>query len=101
MTIKQRLLLIRLRLVLLAVFSILYVLDHLLGWIKHEKKSVPDFRAESNDALERFKSKEERSIFYRTFVVCPICGNKRCPKAEDSKFKCTNSNELNQVGEIE
>ena len=32
------------------------------------------------------------------FVVCPDCGNKRCPKANDHKNACTNSNEPGQVG---
>jgi hypothetical protein len=32
-------------------------------------------------------------------IVCDICGNKRCPHAENHKYKCTNSNELNQVEE--
>lgn len=34
-------------------------------------------------------------------TVCSNCGNKRCPKAENHKFKCTNSNEVGQVGEPE
>lgn len=33
-------------------------------------------------------------------VLCPRCGNKRCPKAEDHRFACTNSNELGQVGAV-
>jgi hypothetical protein len=32
------------------------------------------------------------------FVVCPECGNKRCPKAHNHQNKCTNSNEVGQVG---
>lgn len=31
-------------------------------------------------------------------VVCPDCGNKRCPKATDHRFLCTNSNESGQTG---
>jgi hypothetical protein len=27
------------------------------------------------------------------FVVCQVCGNKRCPKAEDHAQQCTGSNE--------
>lgn len=33
-------------------------------------------------------------------VVCPICGNKRCPKASDHDLDCTNSNEPGQAGSI-
>lgn len=29
-------------------------------------------------------------------IVCPVCGNKRCPKASDHRLACTNSNELGQ-----
>jgi hypothetical protein len=32
-------------------------------------------------------------------VLCVKCGNKRCPRAQDHRFKCTNSNELGQVPE--
>jgi hypothetical protein len=32
------------------------------------------------------------------FVVCPDCGNKRCPKANDHCNDCTNSNEVGQKG---
>jgi len=35
------------------------------------------------------------------FVVCPFCGNKRCPKASNHRYKCTNSNETGQIGELE
>ena len=31
-------------------------------------------------------------------IVCPDCGNKRCPKATDHELKCTNSNEPGQKG---
>ena len=33
-----------------------------------------------------------------TFIVCPQCGNKRCPKATDHNLECTNSNEPGQKG---
>ena len=31
-------------------------------------------------------------------IVCPTCGNKRCPHATDHNNSCTNSNETNQLG---
>lgn len=31
-------------------------------------------------------------------VVCPDCGNKRCPRANDHRHACTGSNELGQSG---
>jgi len=33
-----------------------------------------------------------------TFIVCPDCGNKRCPKSTDHTLACTNSNEPGQEG---
>ncbi|BBR05501.1 hypothetical protein [Klebsiella quasipneumoniae] len=32
------------------------------------------------------------------FVVCPDCGNKRCPRASDHRNACTGSNEPGQEG---
>ncbi|HDR2381317.1 TPA: hypothetical protein QCH82_004165 [Enterobacter kobei] len=32
------------------------------------------------------------------FVVCPVCGNKRCPHANDHRNACTGSNEPGQEG---
>lgn len=31
-------------------------------------------------------------------ILCPVCGNKRCPKASNHIHDCTNSNEPGQVG---
>lgn len=31
-------------------------------------------------------------------ILCPVCGNKRCPKATDHQNKCTGSNATNQKG---
>jgi hypothetical protein len=33
-----------------------------------------------------------------TMILCPDCGNKRCPKANDHDNACTGSNELGQPG---
>ena len=33
-------------------------------------------------------------------IVCPECGNKRCPKNSDHELKCTGSNEPGQPGSI-
>lgn len=32
------------------------------------------------------------------FIVCPTCGNKRCPKATFHENECTNSNDPEQPG---
>lgn len=31
-------------------------------------------------------------------VLCPECGNKRCPHATDHRYACTGSNDIGQVG---
>lgn len=31
-------------------------------------------------------------------ILCPECGNKRCPKATDHNLSCTGSNDLGQKG---
>lgn len=31
-------------------------------------------------------------------ILCPTCGNKRCPHANDHRLACTGSNEPGQVG---
>ena len=31
-------------------------------------------------------------------ILCPECGNKRCPKASDHTLACTNSNASGQPG---
>jgi len=33
-----------------------------------------------------------------TFIVCPDCGNKRCPKATHHRNACTGSNDAGQTG---
>jgi len=33
-----------------------------------------------------------------TFIVCPDCGNKRCPRATDHSLTCTDSNDPGQPG---
>lgn len=33
-------------------------------------------------------------------ILCPACGNKRCPKASDHRLACTESNESGQEGSI-
>lgn len=33
-------------------------------------------------------------------ILCPTCGNKRCPKASDHDLACTGSNESGQKGSV-
>ena len=70
----------------------------------------PDFRETSNSSTKHFRENAETSTkcWCRTcrpvtisdmrFVVCPECGNKRCPHANDHRNACTGSNEPGQEG---
>lgn len=33
-------------------------------------------------------------------ILCPKCGNKRCPHASDHRLECTGSNEPGQEGSV-
>ena len=51
-----------------------------------------------HDCLQCFEDAGDRP---RIMILCPTCGNKRCPKAENHRYKCTASNEPDQVGQFE
>ncbi|KTI36929.1 hypothetical protein ASV07_07350 [Enterobacter roggenkampii] len=68
------------------------------------------FREISNSSTNNFRENAETStkcwchtcrpvtISDMRFVVCPDCGNKRCPHANDHRNACTGSNEPGQEG---
>lgn len=37
---------------------------------------------------------------FRHMILCPGCGNKRCPKATNCALACTDSNEPEQAGSV-
>ena len=37
-------------------------------------------------------------FFMTRMILCPECGNKRCPKATNHEHACTGSNEAGQPG---
>ena len=39
-------------------------------------------------------------VTMQRMILCPDCGNKRCPKASNHRYQCTESNEPNQRGSI-
>jgi hypothetical protein len=39
-------------------------------------------------------------ITSQRMILCPECGNKRCPKASNHRYQCTGSNEIGQIGSI-
>lgn len=59
--------------------------------------SIREWQAQRQMMLDRGELKGI-DLFYRPFIVCPTCGNKRCPHATDRAFACTGSNEPGQKG---
>lgn len=39
-------------------------------------------------------------LSFQRMILCPTCGNKRCPKASDHRLDCTGSNEPGQAGSV-
>jgi hypothetical protein len=48
---------------------------------------------------EVYKTSPEARMF-RRMILCPDCGNKRCPKASDHELACTKSNKSGQKGSV-
>ncbi len=44
--------------------------------------------------------KASGGVMLDRMILCPECGNKRCPKASDHSFSCAGSNEPGQIGSI-
>lgn len=58
-------------------------------------------KVDCNNCYECLKDKTDEHglpIPLTRMILCPICGNKRCPKATDHNLECTNSNESGQAG---
>jgi hypothetical protein len=47
---------------------------------------------------DRIEPGQMFSIVAYTMIVCPTCGNKRCPHSTDHNLSCTGSNEPGQPG---
>lgn len=45
-----------------------------------------------------FNCQVNQSLVQTIMIVCPDCGNKRCPKGTDHKLACSGSNEPGQPG---
>jgi Zn finger protein HypA/HybF involved in hydrogenase expression len=60
-------------------------------------QNLESIRAGKCGCLRCIKSRGEVATH---MVVCPACGNKRCPRASDHNLDCTNSNDPGQPGSI-
>lgn len=52
--------------------------------------------AECQDQLDPWL--DDLDAIQRGMIICPECGNKRCPRASGHDFECTGSNEPGQFG---
>lgn len=67
-----------------------------------------DGRSYDLDHCDQFKGNpcdchacaEVRGHGSHTYVLCPTCGNKRCPKASNHDLECTGSNLPGQPGSV-
>jgi hypothetical protein len=50
------------------------------------------------NCMSKIKDAHGFPLTMSTFIVCPDCGNKRCPKSTDHDLACTDSNEPGQKG---
>jgi hypothetical protein len=68
--------------------------------IKSEKVHLEENRTEENRTEKNTigtSTDAPSRLFQSYMIVCPECGNKRCPKAEHRNAMCTGSNEPNQT----
>lgn len=71
---------------------------HVAGY-KAMLAAAPDFREISNSSTNCWCCTcRPVTMTDMRFVVCPDCGNKRCPHANDHRNACTESNEPGQEG---
>ena len=54
-----------------------------------------DIKPASYDCHRCFK---EHDVSIDRMILCPACGNKRCPHATDHNLACTGSNDSGQPG---
>ena len=61
-------------------------------------KLVANYNCWCYNCLNEIKDNNGFPVTMYTFIVCPDCGNKRCPKSTDHNLACTDSNEPGQPG---
>jgi hypothetical protein len=59
---------------------------------------VAKYKCWCYNCLNKITDERGWPVTASTFIVCPTCGNKRCPKSTDHNLACTNSNEPGQPG---
>jgi hypothetical protein len=84
------------------------VSDGLIAWIKSHYQSpwTPYMNDDGlcgcwtcvNERGDKIEDFTVRLTYVSRFIVCPDCGNKRCPKATWHANACTGSNDAEQPG---
>ena len=62
------------------------------------KSKVAKTQCQCYNCMSKINDERGWPLTMSTFIVCPDCGNKRCPKSTDHNLACTNSNESGQPG---
>lgn len=77
-------------------------IQELVTWVKERKPfqpAAPHFLENSKTSTKCWcRTCRPVTFADSRFVVCPECGNKRCPHANDHRNACTGSNEPGQEG---
>lgn len=76
-----------------------YLIRHPDGSVHHWAESLVE-AAEDGPGCDCHSCRERRPLTLSDIrmVLCPTCGNKRCPKANDHRNQCTGSNDSGQPG---
>ena len=68
-------------------------------WAIKEALAQPEPEPESSACCHAcFKA--NGAILMTRMILCPTCGNKRCPRASDHRLECTDINEPGQTGSV-
>lgn len=64
------------------------------------RKRADEIKAENAEKPCWCHACKSPALHYMALILCPVCGNKRCPRASDHNHACTHSNEPGQPGSI-
>lgn len=66
-------------------------------WIDRQQRNARSWAA---GLCGCWRCMSERNESRSRMILCPDCGNKRCPRASDHRLACTDSNEAGQPGSV-
>jgi hypothetical protein len=81
--------------------------DHIFGRDKNKPADFQDVLSTEDCVLgaldgnyDCHRCYKENNALVNKMILCPECGNKRCPRASDHRLDCTGSNEPGQPGSV-